>query len=75
MYMAGAEPALSGTETVEELRSRGVNCILCGLSANDMEKEFLEAGANCFLLKPLPCEPQALEEELLRITGRIRENV
>lgn len=70
--MGGAEPALLGTETVVELRSRGVDCTICGLSANDIEKEFLTAGADDFVLKPLPCEPIALEAELVRITSRRR---
>jgi hypothetical protein len=37
------------------------------LSANDKEKEFLEAGANAFTFKPLPCETKALVRELYRI--------
>ena len=51
------------------MRAVGVKSTLCGLSANDMEFEFLRAGADYFLLKPLPFKPEALEEVLQRITG------
>eukprot|EP00977_Amphora_coffeiformis_P002113 scaffold407_cov168-Amphora_coffeaeformis.AAC.9 len=76
-YMASTEPQLLGTETIAYMRSRGVDCTICGLSANDMEKEFSEAGADYFMLKPLPFERPVLEAALLRVTGRIRtaENV
>ena len=65
-------PQLLGTETIAYLRSRGVDCSMCGLSANDMEREFTEAGADFFMLKPLPFERSALEAQLLRVTGRMR---
>jgi len=55
-YMASTEKQMLGTETVRELRVRGVDCTLCGLSANNMEKPFLSAGADAFLLKPFPCD-------------------
>jgi signal transduction histidine kinase len=58
---------LKGTETVASLRASGSTSTLCGLSANDLEKEFLDAGADYFLLKPLPYERSKLEGELLRI--------
>ncbi|GKY91829.1 hypothetical protein MPSEU_000154500 [Mayamaea pseudoterrestris] len=67
MYMASVEKQLLGTETVEIMRSRGVTSRICGLSANDKEKEFIDAGANAFTIKPFPCEPRALTKELLRI--------
>ena len=71
-YMASTEPQLLGTETIAHLRSHGVDCTICGLSANDMEKEFTDAGADYFMLKPLPFERSVLEAALLRVTGRIR---
>jgi CheY-like chemotaxis protein len=52
-YMSTSEPQLLGTETVASLRASGSTSTLCGLSANDLEKEFLDAGADYFLLKPL----------------------
>jgi CheY-like chemotaxis protein len=67
MYMASVEKQLLGTETVRELRSQGVTCRICGLSANDKETEFLEAGADVFTFKPFPCEARALTQELIRV--------
>lgn len=66
---------LLGTETVAKLRHGGIDCTLCGLSANDMEHEFYAAGADFFILKPLPFEKTELERELVRITSRIRNHV
>lgn len=74
-YMASTEPRLLGTETVIAMRSLGIGSVICGLSANDMETDFMAAGADYFILKPLPCEKEVLEEELLRIvatSSRIR---
>jgi len=69
-YMASTDRQLLGTEAVRELRLRGVESIICGLSANDMEIDFLQAGANAFLLKPLPCNQEALERKLIRIVSQ-----
>jgi CheY-like chemotaxis protein len=70
MYMTtGTQKQLLGTETVRMLRAKGVNCRICGLSANDMKDSFLDAGADCFILKPFPCQKDALESELIRITS------
>mmetsp|Transcript_6122 Transcript_6122/g.11095 ORF Transcript_6122/g.11095 Transcript_6122/m.11095 type:complete len:862 (+) Transcript_6122:40-2625(+) len=66
-YMASIEKQLLGTETVRALRSRGVKSVICGLSANDMEQQFKEAGADAFLFKPFPCEKEALSVELTRV--------
>jgi DNA-binding response OmpR family regulator len=67
MYMASVTKELLGMETVAELRSRGVDCRICGLSANDKETAFMEAGADAFTFKPFPCAKNALAEELRRI--------
>jgi CheY-like chemotaxis protein len=67
-YMASTQKQMLGTETVRELRVRGVDSIICGLSANNMEESFLNAGADAFLLKPFPCEREAMERELARIS-------
>ena len=67
MYMASVEKQLLGTETVRALRKQGVSCIVCGLSANDMKEEFLECGADAFLLKPFPCKQDELQRELSRV--------
>jgi CheY-like chemotaxis protein len=66
-YMASYDKQLLGTETVTALRSMGVACRICGLSANDAEREFLAAGADAFMFKPFPCERRALLGELSRI--------
>ena len=66
-YMASIEKQLLGTDTVRELRSKGVQSIICGLSANDLEEQFMDAGANAFMLKPFPCEKEALRTELLSV--------
>lgn len=66
-YLASIDKQLLGTETVLALRAKGVESIICGLSANDMEVPFLEAGANSFMMKPFPCEEESLTRELVRV--------
>jgi signal transduction histidine kinase/CheY-like chemotaxis protein len=66
-YMASVEKQLLGTETARALRAKGVKSKICGLSANDIEKGFLESGADAFVMKPLPCRQDLLSRELLRI--------
>jgi signal transduction histidine kinase/CheY-like chemotaxis protein len=66
-YMASVEKQLLGTETARALRAKGVKSKICGLSANEIEKSFLESGADAFIMKPLPCRKEALCRELLRI--------
>jgi hypothetical protein len=53
------EKQLLGTETVRKLRAKGFKNKICGLSANDVEQSFISAGADCFLLKPIPCNRSA----------------
>jgi signal transduction histidine kinase/CheY-like chemotaxis protein len=71
-YMASHTKQLLGTETVHALRAKGVDSIVCGLSANDIEEEFLQAGADEFMLKPFPCQKDALKRELFRILEHTR---
>ena len=73
-YMASMEKGLLGTETTAVLRSNGFTGRLCGLSANDKELEFLEAGADVFTQKPFPCDPKAMTQELLRILYQDRDD-
>jgi CheY-like chemotaxis protein len=73
-YMASTEQTLLGTETARALRSKHVSSILCGLSANDLEKAFLSAGADFFVMKPMPCEKKELTRELLRMTASVRQD-
>lgn len=66
-YMASVEKQLLGTEATRALRSRGVSSKICGLSANDTEEAFVEAGANAFMMKPFPCDKRGMTRELLRV--------
>lgn len=66
-YMSSTTKQLLGSETVREMRSRGVTSIVCGLSANDAADDFLAAGADAFVLKPFPCEKEAMSRELHRV--------
>eukprot|EP00980_Cylindrotheca_fusiformis_P016226 scaffold4825_cov132-Cylindrotheca_fusiformis.AAC.3 len=66
-YMASVEKQLLGTETTRALRAKGVSSRICGLSANDVEIGFFKAGADFFMLKPLPCQADELRQELLRM--------
>ncbi|CAB9508545.1 respiration control sensor protein ArcB [Seminavis robusta] len=72
-YMASVEKQLLGTETARALRSRGVQSIICGLSANDMGEQFLESGADTFMMKPFPCKKEALTRALHEVlnAGRV----
>jgi hypothetical protein len=53
---ASVEKQLLGTETVHAMRAKGVTAVICGLSANDVEEQFLNAGSNYFMYKPFPCK-------------------
>ena len=66
-YMASVDKSLLGTETVREMRSHGVDAAICGLSANDLEKQFLEAGANGFWVKPFPTAEAVVSQEISRL--------
>jgi signal transduction histidine kinase/CheY-like chemotaxis protein len=59
-HMASTEKQLLGTETVRALRAKGFKSTICGLSANDIEQSFMSAGADCFILKPIPCDRSRL---------------
>ena len=63
-YMASVDVQLLGTETTQKLRSRGVVSTICGLSANDVRESFMQAGADDFVLKPLPAKPDLLRDAL-----------
>lgn len=70
MYMASVEKQLLGTEAVAALRNKGITCRICGLSANDKQQEFFNAGADCFIYKPFPCDQRAMTNTLCRILDR-----
>ena len=67
MYMPCHGRSLLGTETVRMMRIKGARSVICGCSANEMEAEFLESGADAFVIKPFPCEKESLMVELRRI--------
>ena len=69
-YMASVDKQLTGTETTQTLRAKGVPSIICGLSANDIRDSFVNAGANHFILKPIPCRPDCLQKVLLQVLER-----
>lgn len=65
--MASVTKSLLGTETVRELRNRGVTATICGLSANDQERQFLSNGADAFLFKPLSSDDVELKREIMKV--------
>jgi signal transduction histidine kinase/CheY-like chemotaxis protein len=71
-HMASTEKQLLGTETVRALRAKGFKNTICGLSANDTEEAFISAGADYFLLKPIPCDRSRLEAVLDEILSSDR---
>lgn len=66
-YMASVQKQLLGSETVRAMRSDGCQATICGLSANDADQLFMEAGADCFMFKPFKCEKEELRTELLHV--------
>ena len=66
-YMASVQKQLLGTETIRLIRSKGIDSLICGLSANEIESQFMDAGADYFLMKPLPTEGHELLQALQRI--------
>ncbi|GKY92174.1 hypothetical protein MPSEU_000188700 [Mayamaea pseudoterrestris] len=71
-YMASTQKQLLGTETARLLRAKGNESVICGLSANDIAPQFMDAGADCFMMKPLPCETKELATALRRILASRR---
>ena len=65
--MASIEKQLLGTETTRAMRGKGCQCFITGLSANDMESPFLDAGADAFMFKPFPCKADELRKTLQRL--------
>lgn len=63
----GAEEKMLGTKAVAELRAKGVETLICGLSANQLEPEFLEHGADAFQIKPFNTSEEGMRKELLQI--------
>jgi hypothetical protein len=60
------------TETARALLAKGLKSRYWPVS-DDIEKSFLESGANAFIMKPSPCRHEALSRVLLRrITEKLR---
>lgn len=72
-YMASIEKRLLGTETIVQLRAKGVNSIICGLSANDAKAAFIKAGADYFQIKPISTDPDQLKRRLAHFLRRKRK--
>ena len=72
--MTSIEKQMLGTETAQIMRARGVNSLICGLSANDVGQQFMESGANAFMHKPFPCQKDALSIELLQILAKNKQS-
>ena len=67
-YIMGTDDTqLLGDATVALVRKEGIKSKICGMSANDVEDQFRDSGADGFIFKPLPFRPQPLTGELLRI--------
>lgn len=73
-YMPGIARPLLGTETIRIMRINGVKSVICGCSANEMEAEFLQNGADIFIMKPFPCEKESLHAELQRVLNARNAN-
>jgi CheY-like chemotaxis protein len=69
-YMASIERSLLGTETARAMRAKSVKSRISGLSANDIEGQFIDAGADAFIQKPFPCKKQGLTREVTRSASR-----
>jgi CheY-like chemotaxis protein len=61
LYTTSTEKQMLGTDTIRALRAKGFSKRICGLSANDLEQSFISAGADCLILKPIPCDRSTLE--------------
>jgi CheY-like chemotaxis protein len=73
MYFTSTERQLTGIETVRAMRAKGVTCCICGLSANNLEGPFHNAGASSFLTKPFPAKQDDLSpflQSLLHPSGQ-----
>jgi CheY-like chemotaxis protein len=69
-YMESTSQQLLGTEVVRVMRDSDLvdnSTTICGLSANQEKERFLSAGADYFLLKPIPCSKDALKDQIMRV--------
>lgn len=73
-YMASVDKQLLGTETAQAMRAKGVESIICGLSANDLRDAFINSGADDFILKPMPCKTDDLRQLLLKMLSTANDS-
>jgi signal transduction histidine kinase/ActR/RegA family two-component response regulator len=66
-YMTSVDQSLLGTATVRALRAKGVESVICGLSANDLDQMFKNAGADLFLMKPFPAKQEELKTAMTKV--------
>lgn len=67
-YMPCMERPLLGTEVTRRMRAMGFTGLICGLSANDLRQDFMDAGADSFILKPWQGK-EMLKAELVKLFG------
>ena len=65
-YMEEAGGIMPGTDVVREMRRTEIDSIIIGSSGNEMDAEFLEAGADWVWQKPIP--PNAKIIQQLRVS-------
>lgn len=71
-YMEDAGGMLLGTDTILAMRRQKIKSLIIGCSGNDIEKDFLEAGADYCWQKPLPSNATIIRQlriHLLRTQG------
>lgn len=61
-FMEDAGGLLLGTDTILALRRQGVQSMIIGCSGNDLESDFLEAGADRCWQKPLPANAEIIRQ-------------
>ena len=73
-YYASTERRLTGTETARALRAKGVTSLICGVSANELEDQFLSAGADIFATKPFATSQVQLKQFMERALEKMTQN-
>ena len=61
-FMEDAGGLLTGTDTILALRRHGVKSLIIGCSGNDLDNDFLEAGADRCWQKPLPTNTMIIRQ-------------
>lgn len=69
-YMEEAGGVMHGTQVVRELRRMKVDAIIIGSSGNELNSQFLEAGADWTWQKPIPANSEIIHELRSAKAGR-----